>query len=182
MKKLLFTIGILFWISVMTFGQDTNAPREQTSYDRFVSRSGAIIRFQDYSLPELKGNYGTYENRVRVLSVASETTVYYQIVNPTKYSSIVGSISKADIVETMKAVESLLQTFQVDVASKPDYIENKFVTNDGVAIGYYVSSKGGSWFINLDKYKSDSTIFLRDGQQLKILLESAKARMDALEK
>jgi hypothetical protein len=84
--------------------------------------------------------------------------------------------------ETIKAIDLLLQAFQSDNALKPDYLENKFVTKDGVAIGYYISSKDSSWYINLDRYKSDSTVFIKDGQILKVAFYEAQKRMDILGK
>jgi hypothetical protein len=182
MKKQIVVACLLLTLSIFSWSQDTSSTKDQTSYDRFLSKSGTMIRFQDYKMPELRGNYQTYENRIRILTVGADKSEYYQIVVTGKYSSVTGSISYEDMSETIKAIDLLLQAFQSDNALKPDYLENKFVTKDGVAIGYYISSKDSSWYINLDRYKSDSTVFIKDGQILKVAFYEAQKRMDILGK
>jgi hypothetical protein len=182
MKKPAFITGILLIVCSLLGAQDTSPSQQQSSYDRFLSRSGTMMRYRDYVMPELRGTYGLYENRIRVLTAGSETNTFYQITLTGKYSSVTGSIDYDDISEVLKAMESLLQAFTSDVSLKPDYLENKFITKDEVAIGYYISTKGNAWYIVLDRNKSDSTAFFKDGQTIKTALEEAKKRMEALNK
>ena len=51
-----------------------------------------------------------------------------------------------------------------DVATNPDYLENKFVTSDGFQIGYYVDQGKTKWYLKLEKYGSDNTIFINDAE------------------
>lgn len=69
-----------------------------------------------------------------------------------------------------------------DIASNPDYMENKFVSVDGFQVGYYVSKGKADWYIKLEKYGSDNTIFINDGDTIELAFTEAKNKIDELKK
>ena len=63
MKKLLL---ILFCLPMIGFGQNKDEENKKlTKMDLFTSKTGSIIKYIDYSLNDIKGNYSNGEARVR---------------------------------------------------------------------------------------------------------------------
>ena len=69
-----------------------------------------------------------------------------------------------------------------DINSNPDYLENKFVTVDGFQVGYYVSGGKALWYLKLEKYGSDNTLFIDNGEIIEIAFNEAKNKIDELRK
>jgi hypothetical protein len=178
MKRPVFLVVFLFMICILGFSQSSE--KQVTSYDQFVSQSGKIIRFQDYKLPPLKGSLFLYTTRIRVLKAGEKTTYYYQIIIKGKYSDVTGSIEENDLIEMAKALESLQISYIQDKKGSADYLENKYITNDGVQLGYYISGKDYAWYFDLDKNKSDSTAFFNDGEVISSAIKYALEKITLL--
>jgi hypothetical protein len=84
------------------------------------------------------------------------------------------------LLEVIKAVKSLKTEVEADIASNPDYMENKFTTVDGFQVGYYVSKGKATWYIRLEKYGSDKTLFVTDGEVIEAAFTNAKNKIDEL--
>lgn len=69
-------------------------------------------------------------------------------------------IEYSDLVEINKALTKLLNDVDADCALNPDYLENRFITEDGFRIGYYVDKGKANWFIRLERY-GKSTVFIK---------------------
>ena len=61
MKKLFLVTGLLFF-AIVVFGQDLK--EANTKMDAFASKTGVIINFVDYALPNLDLTYGAAETKV----------------------------------------------------------------------------------------------------------------------
>jgi len=70
--------------------------------------------------------------------------------------------------------------FSTDQASNPDYLENKFVTDDGFQLGYYLSSGKIKWYLVLEKYGSGNTIFINDVTTIETAFIGAKDKIESL--
>ena len=86
------------------------------------------------------------------------------------------------MLEVLKALVVLKLEVEKDIATTPDYLENKFVTVDGFQIGYYVSNGKSTWYIKLEKYGSDNTLFIDNVDTIEAALIQAKAKIDELKK
>lgn len=148
--------------------------------DVFSSKAGARTKFIDTNLPLLKTAYATPETRIRKIVSGTITAYFYQISNKGKYNTSTASIEYSDLVETIKAIGVLKQEVDKDIAISPDYLENKFVSEDGFQIGYYVSKEKCTWYIKLEKYGSDNTLFLNDVNIIEQAFTDAKAKIDEL--
>jgi hypothetical protein len=177
---------ILF--SVITnsaFSQDVKkeVQKVETKMDVFASKTGTIIKFIDTKLPELKLSYGSVaETRIRKILNGSEVRYFYQIENQGKYGSSTASIDFSDLIEVIKAIKSLKSEVENDLSLNPDYLENKFTTVDGFQVGYYVSKGKANWYLRLEKYGSDSIIFVKDGTSIESVFTDAKNRIEQLNK
>lgn len=177
MKKLFFATGLLF-ISLSLFAQD--AKEANTKMDLFASKTGVILKFIDYSLPNLNLIYGAAETKIRKLISGGDIAYFYQISYKGQYDTKTASIAYEDLIEIIKAFQTLKSDSVNDQSSKPDYLENKFVSDDGFQLGYYVSSGKLKWYIVLEKYGSGNTVFINDVITIEKAFNGAKEKIESL--
>lgn len=158
------------------FGQEKDA----TKMDKFISKTGRIIKYIDHTLPAIPTRYSPLESKIRIVEAGGEKKIFYQISSEAKYGDKVASIAEEDLAELIKALQSLKQSVASDEQANPDYLENKFVTEDGFQIGYYVSKGKGIWYIVLEKYGSDNTVFFNDVNVIENSFNSAKVKIQSL--
>ncbi len=153
--------GVVF----VAFTQDN--VKKDSSYDSFISQSGVIIKLQDFRLPPMEGSgYSTYDNRIRILLSNDIRKYFHQITKTSKTGDIIGSIELKELLEMVNAVNLLQTQFNEDITKSIEYMENKYITDDGIQVGYYISTTSKAWFIKLDKYKTDSLIFFKESKDI----------------
>ena len=178
MKKLLL---ILIALPMIGLGQNKNEENKQLSkMDLFTSKTGSIIKYIDYSVTDIKGSYSTGEAKVRQIIVDESIGYFFQISKTGKYSTKTASIEYSDLLEVIRAINTLKEDSSSDIISVGDYLENKFVTDDGFQIGYYISNQKAVWYITLEKYGSDNNIFIKEIKDVEISLIEAKNKIDSL--
>ncbi len=177
MKK---TITILI-ILLTTLGVFSQEQKEQKSKMLdFVSKTGVIIKFEDYNLSNIKSSYGIAESKIRRIISGNEAKYFLQISKSGKYDTKKASIAYEDILEVQKALINLKDQSEKDIATVSDYLENKFVTDDGFQIGYYVSKGKIIWYMKLEKYGSDNTVFVKDYDTLNEAFRLGKEKIEKL--
>jgi hypothetical protein len=183
-RKFTFTTALLLLtISVMAQDVKKEAQKAETKMEAFASKTGTIIKFIDSKQPELKLLYGSIaETRVRKVISGSESKYFYQIESKGKYSSSTASIEYSDLIEVIKAIKILNSDLANDLALNPDYLENKFTTSDGFQVGYLINNGKATWYLRLEKYGSDNTIFIKDGDIIETAFINAKSKIDELKK
>ena len=178
MKKILLLLVIVTFSTLTAFNQD--AKDESTKMDQFASKTGVIIKFTDYSLPNLNLTYGAAETKVRKMESADETMYFYQISHEGKYGTKTGSIAFEDLADLINALQSLKEQSHNDLTNSGDYLENKFITDDGFKVGYYISDGKLKWFIVLEKYGSGNTIFIKNVSTIEDSFNGAKQKIEEL--
>jgi hypothetical protein len=174
-----------FMLTATAFSQDVkkDAQKTETKMDAFASKTGIIVKFIDTNLPNLKLAFGSVaETRVRKIISGSDVKYFYQIENQGKYSSNIASIEYIDLLEVIKAVKTLKTDVDKDISLNPDYLENKFTTVDGFQVGYYISKGKANWYLRLEKYGSDNTVFIKDGNDIETAFTDAKNKIEELKK
>ncbi len=178
------TIVLVILLSTISVhSQDAKIDKEavKTKMDIFASKTGTIIKLTDFNLGGIKSSYGVKaETRIRKINSGDLEGYFYQIEKSGKYSNSTASIAYLDLIELIKALESLKGKEQADIIMNPDYLENKFVTEDGFQVGYYVSKGKSTWYLRLENYGSDKTIFIKDVEIIKMSFIEAKEKIDAL--
>ena len=182
MKKALTILTLL--ISSYGFSQDikTESENPKTKMEAFASKTGVITKFTDTNLTELKSSYTVSETRVRKLTSGDNERYFYQIQKPGKYGTSTASIEYSDLLEVIKAINNLKAEVNDDINSSPDYLENKFITEDGFQLGYYVSKGKAVWYIKLEKYGSDKTLYIKDLEKIESNFIEAKNKIEELKK
>lgn len=184
LKKSLIIVALSI-ISSSIFAQDVKKEAEvvKTKMEAFASKTGIITKFTDFKLPNLKSTYGgSSETRIRKVNSGNTATFFYQIEKTGKYSNSTASIEYSDLLEVIKALKTLKADVEQDVTNNPDYLENKFTTIDGFKVGYFVNKGKASWYLQLEKYGSDNTLFIENGETIEIALNDAKIKIDELKK
>ena len=155
--------------------KDTN-----TKMDKFLSKTGIIVKFEDYNLDGLKLSYGIADTKIRKFYSGGETTMFYQISSKGQYSTKTASIAYEDLLELQKALQKLKNQVLSDINIGCDYLENKFITDDGVQVGYFVSKGKVSWYMTLEKYGKGNAIFIKDYDTIKSAFDTAQVKMEQL--
>jgi hypothetical protein len=184
MKKIIFLSSVVMMSMCFQLrSQDIRKEAEnatKTKMELFSSKTGVITKFIDTQLPNISALYESAETRIRKVESGNMETYFYQIKKEGKYGSSTASIEYSDLLEVIKAVKTLKAEVDADIASNPDYMENKFTTVDGFHVGYYISEGEATWYIRLEKYGSDKTLFVADGTTILNAFENAKSKIDEL--
>lgn len=179
MKKILTLL--LLSVTTINFAQEAKKEIEKTKMDAFISKTGTILKFTDYKLSGLKQSFGKLtETRIRKINSGTLAMYFFQIEKSGQYGDSTASIEYADLLEIIKAINSLKSEVEKDLTSNPDYLENKFTTSDGFQVGYYVSKGKINWYIKLEKYGSDNTLFIENAELIEKSFEEGKNKINEL--
>ena len=88
-------------------------------------------------------------------------------------------IEYSDLVEINKALTKLASEVEADVASNPDHLENKFRTEDGFEVGYFVSKGEANWYLKLVRY-SRHTVIVKNKTVVIDAFKNAQAKIEEL--
>lgn len=157
MKKLLFFLLILVPCSVMAQDNDeeSDSVRSNTKYGVMFLQKGIFFKFEDF-----KTNKYTYIVENDFLKIRASIRKFYGVSKNSYFLKLrIGNtsvfIEYSDLLEINKAIKKLKSEIENDCLKKPEYIENKFITNDDFEIGYWVKKKFGNytptWFFNFDR-------------------------------
>jgi len=182
MRKIIILLFINIGFSCFGQEQKKNIEDIKTKMDVFTSKTGVISKFIDYKLSNIGSTYSFAETRVRKVTNGNIIGYFYQIEKEGKYSSNIASIEYTDLLEVLKALKTLKSEVDSDVTSNPDYMENKFITVDGFQVGYFVSKGKPKWYIKLEKYGSDNTIFVDSVNIIETAFIEAKNKIEELKK
>lgn len=181
MKKILF---LLVMLPIMCFGQ-SEEDKNQSKIDLFMSEIGAKVKFVDYRLKDLSGGYIAYkaETSVRKVIKGGEVKYFYRI-EPKRdgVNNPITFIEYQDLKIIKDAIASLKTEIEDDISTNPDYLENKFVTEDYFCIGYYIKKKEIMWFIRLDKYGTNKHLYFTSVEPIEEGVNSAISKIEELMK
>jgi hypothetical protein len=97
-----------------------------------------------------------------------------------KTSTSTGSIEYNDLLQLTKVLATLKGEALNDLSSRPDYVENKYVTDDGFQFGYYITEGKSKWYIKLEQNGTDNTLFINDVQTIESSFNEAKYKIEAI--
>src|SRR5688500_9273655 len=153
----------------------------ETKMDVFASRPGVITIFIDYKLPSLKLFLAEpAQTRIRKVMSGLETRYFYVVEKQGKTSTSTGSIEYNDLLQVTKVLATLKGEALNDLSSRSDYVENKYVTDDGFQFGYYITEGKSKWYIKLEQNGTDNTLFINDVQTIESSFNEAKYKIEAI--
>jgi hypothetical protein len=175
-----FLLSLILILSISDFIAQSNkeVTNVKTKMDEFTSKKGVILKFTDYKLSNIKDKYNSpTETKIRKIEAEATCSYFYQIILKGKYGSSTASIEYTDVMELLKALDFLKNSEQKDIINNPEYLENKFITDDGFELGYYVSNGKSVWYLVLEKYGTDKTIYIENPEIISIALNEAKNKI-----
>lgn len=183
MKKLLIILSILLPTVTIAQTSTSGTDKKMTKFEEFTSKTGSIIKYVDYKMPVFSTGFfgaGTVCG-IRVVIGSIKNEYFYRIEKPESNSSIgyTAMIEYSDLINVNKALTKLNSEVQVDCVENPDYEENKFVTDDGFKIGYYISEGKANWFMYLERY-GNSAIFIQNAESVITNFTNAQKKIEEL--
>lgn len=177
--KIIITLIFSLILINGVFSQEKKEQKSKMS--DFVSKTGVIIKFEDYNLPNIKAMfYNVVESRIRKITSGNEEQFFFQISKKGKYDTKTTSIAYDDLLEVQKALIKLKSQSESDLNATSDYLENKFISDDGFRIGYYINKKKLTWTMRLEKHGSDNTVFIKDFVTLLEAFNLGKEKIEEL--
>lgn len=179
MKKMLVLLMLL--LPMATMAQD-DLTKKLTKFEQFSSKTGRISKFVDVKMPNISESFmGSLSASIRTLMGGQQNAYFYRIEEAETRSSVshIAMIEYSDLVEINKALAKLVTEVDADCAVDPDYLENRFITDDGFQIGYYVSKGKASWYLKLERY-SNSTVFIKNAAELTTNFTAAPKKIEEL--
>lgn len=180
MKKVLIVLMLV--IPFLCYSQSNEESKKLTKFEEFSSKTGSITKFVDTTMPNIPQSFmGSLEAGVRTIIGSQNNAYFYRIeeAETSRSTSHIAMIEYSDLVEINKALNKLLSEVDSDIQSNPDYLENKFVTEDGFQVGYYVSKGKASWYMKLERYSS-STVFVKNAEVVTSALKDAQSKIEEL--
>ena len=180
MKKIIILFALIISINVFSQDIEKESEKAETKMESFASKTGVITKFTDTNLTDLKASYTVAETRIRKVKSGNTDRYFYQIEKPGKYGSSTASIEYSDLLEVIKAFNNLKSDVENDLTSNPNYMENKFITEDGFQLGYYITKGKATWYLRLEKYGTDKTLFIKDLENIESNFLEAKNKIEEL--
>jgi hypothetical protein len=145
---------LVLCFSSIAFGQEE---KELSKMDKFVSNVGEIVRFEDFNLPDIVAYNEKVTNKIRVIVTGKEKGYFFILQKKDKYDTKTAAIAEDDLSDVISALNNLIEKSKNE-KDGPDYLENKFKTEDGFQIGY-AKSNSITWFITLESYGKSTILF-----------------------
>lgn len=170
---------------VASFAQG-DEKKEKTTFEKFTSSIGSIVKFVDYKMPILETSYERAQVTVRKVTNNNSSQCFLKIeftnYNKREYSAF---IAYEDVVELSKALEQLNNMAENDGTGDANYLENKFRTKDGLYLGYYIDKnkngdKAPTWFISLEGFGA-SNLYFKSAEPLLNTFNSAIGKIKEIQ-
>ena len=124
-----------------------------------------LVRVVEYEQPSIQTKFGEYIQTKINEVMTDNTTYFYEIVKNDHLNTM---ISYEELVIINKYISDLVCNAEEDLLKKYKSIELKYVTKDGLQIGYYIKRSKISWFIQFGPSK-DEIIYIKNKD---VLVES----------
>ena len=193
---------IALLMPMVSYAQNDEATSssKQTTFEKFTSTIGTIVKFKDYELPDVTGKTGsgmfsvtyTVHAKIRQVIIGNECSLFLRLsYQGYQHPERTAFIAQEDVIDIEKALKELIKQSENDSTGDASYLENKFQTKDDFHIGYYiqksVSKKGEEsselkWYVDLDNRYSYSTAFFPNPEGLINLFQMAIQKMEELNK
>ena len=169
MRKLCFLLFVL--IPIVGISQNEN---NKVANKYLSSKGNTFVKFYDVTTLGVPTAFGGWvKTHIRVFQENPNSTYSYIIED--KSSSIL--IEYQDLVKINQALVRLQSEVDADIQAGRDYLENKYVSDNGFQIGYCVKNGEVSWFMQLNRNTS-SFILLKEPE---LFIPSFKAAQQEIE-
>lgn len=184
MKKLIFLMVMLLPLS--SFAQSNDTAKQLTKYEEISSKTGSIVKLYDVKTESIPQSFmgmslPSLQTKIRIIKGKGFNSYFYRLedFDPSTKISHIAMIEYSDLVEINKALTILASEAETDKAENPDYMENKYITVDGVEVGYYIKNGEFGWVMKLDRY-SKSTVYINSTDVILTAFKNAQTKIEEL--
>lgn len=178
MKEIIVALWTLTAFSSTSHSQSVSA-KAQSKIDRATSKQGVTLRLEDYTLTKLQGLYVAASTRLRTIESHNIEEYFLQFVKKTNRGQEVTTIAESDLDGLVQALTDLKLSLAEDRKSNHEYLEKKYITEDDVELGYFISREKINWYLSSGKYKQ-SSLFFRDTQQIESIFRLTDEKIKEL--
>lgn len=175
--KLMMTIGLLLITSLLSFSQTKE--RELSNAEKFSAMSGSLIHKEFIDIGKVKDAAIKVVLFTDLISNTKQTALKFEYVSVGKYTSDTKSaILDADEIDGLiKSIKIILE--KVFPTTATNYTEVTFKSRGGFEAGCFWSKNNWSTYLKLEKFDSNSYVFLNkeDFPLLLEILEKAKTKL-----
>ena len=159
MKKIIIMM-MLALVPMMILAQDNNEERDSirsnTKYGELFFRKGIFVKYEDFRIEKYQyTGYGNlFKIKTSIRKLYGQTKSYYFL--KLRIGNSVVFIEYSDLVEINKALAKLMTEVASDCLKQPEYLRNKFITDDEFEIGYWIEKKSNkylpTWYFDFDRF------------------------------
>ena len=176
MRKIILLLVVT--LPLISLGQN-DVEKKITKYEQFTSKTGRISKFIDVKMPSIPFTlFGSVPTKIRTV-IGEQSNFYFYIVEEKTPGGVVAIIEYSDLVEINKALTKLVSEVEADCTANHDYLENRFITEDGLQIGYSVSKGNASWYLKNDGLLNN-TIYVKNAEVLTSNFASAQKKIEEM--
>ncbi len=156
----------------------------KSKFQSLVSQTGSLCRFRDYNFPTIQKSQSTglvlAIPSIRVAEVSNSVLYFFHLEMASgSYNTYSSTIEYSAFKEMYRAFTTLKESAEKEDIDNIDYLENHYSTEDGFKIGYYVSQKAITWFLRLDRFSSESSLYL-EVEEIENLFANAQQKFNEL--
>lgn len=182
MKRILFIMTLLLPLAAIAQnGQCIGCSKQLTKYEMLINEAaGTIMKIVDTDKNRLLVSSGALETGIRTVKFGESFYFLKMEQRETlSSSSELALIGYDDLVSINEALQTLVAEIKKDKTSRPEYLENKYITDDGFEVGYTVSKGEAHWFIKLER-NSTNVIYINNKDNLVKFFKDAQSKIEAL--
>lgn len=176
MKTIILTS---FFILLSNLSYCQTKEKEQSNAEKFSSKSGTLIKKEFVEIGKVKDCEIDVIIYTDLISNTSQKAVRFEYESIGKYStSTKSAILDADEIDALVTSIKLMQS-KVFNTSPENYTEVSFKSRGGFEAGCFWSKGAWSTYLKLEKFDSDSYVWLKQENfgELLSLLETAKLKL-----
>ena len=156
----------------------------QTKYSALVSKSNFYLKYVDTKFQNIQPvNARTIYTLIRKV-IEPRAAYFFALMRSetTPYCLDPGSeiIEYSDLVTINKAIEKLISESVRDLEKKPDFLENKYVSEDGFTFGYRIKRDLLNFYIGSERY--GNWVIINDYKKLAAIFKEAQTKIEELKK
>lgn len=172
-------------LPMICYGQEAKV-EHKTKMDIFASEEGISVKFIDYKLEPVIGDKGLYHEvnvLIRKMIKNDEHKFFYRIESKRNgVDNAVAFVEYSDLKKIRESIDYLKNESTSDMELLPDYLENKYTSEDYFYVGYYIEKKKITWFIRLDRFGTNKTILFKTCEPIIKTFDEAISKIEELMK
>lgn len=160
MKLLLTAITASFLLCSHSFAQEKEKAKNESNMELFSAKTGTLIESSTKEIGKIGGTTIKTSIITNLISNEKVKGLRFEKSSTKQYGSdAINFIDEDEIVGILKSIEIIKS--KIIPTTPSNYKEIRFKSRSGFEFGCYWSTDKWSYYLQVDKYKSDSMSFLK---------------------